>query len=85
FNASSATFALNSGLWRFRFDISDLLLVEDQQTTNRSLRQRPKFGGSSNIGLSVSLFRRRLRQTLFNTKHCVRFRCYWQNRTPCPM
>jgi hypothetical protein len=25
--------------------ISDLLLVEDQQTTNRSLRQCPNFGG----------------------------------------
>jgi hypothetical protein len=28
----------------FRFDISDLLLVEDQQTTYRSLRQCPNFG-----------------------------------------
>jgi len=28
-----------------RFDISDLLLVEDQQTANRSLCQCPNFGG----------------------------------------
>jgi hypothetical protein len=27
-----------------RFDISDLLLVEDQQTTNRSLRLCPNSG-----------------------------------------
>ena len=37
--------ALKSGECCFRFDISDLLLVEDQQTTNRSLRQCPIFGG----------------------------------------
>ncbi|WP_245408475.1 hypothetical protein, partial [Zhengella mangrovi] len=37
--------ALNSGECCFRFDISDLLLVEDQQTAIHSLRQRPKFGG----------------------------------------
>ncbi len=47
FRASSATFALNSGACCFRFDISDLLLVEDQQTANRSLRHCPNFGGSS--------------------------------------
>ena len=29
----------------FRFDIPDLLRDEDQQTTNRSLRQCPNFGG----------------------------------------
>ena len=29
-----------------RFDISDLLLVEDQQTANRRLCQCPNFGGS---------------------------------------
>jgi hypothetical protein len=35
-----------------RFDISDLLLVEDQQTANRSLCQCPNFGGqlSPSIG-----------------------------------
>ena len=27
------------------FDVSDLLLVQDQQTANRSLRQCPNFGG----------------------------------------
>jgi hypothetical protein len=31
-----------------RFDISDLLLVEDQQTANRSLCQCPNFGGQLN-------------------------------------
>ena len=31
--------------------IPDLLLVEDQQTTNRSLRQCPNFGGSSHCPL----------------------------------
>ena len=45
FRASSATFALNSGACCLRFDISDLLLVEDQQTANRSLCQCPNFGG----------------------------------------
>ena len=44
-NTSSATFALNSGLRFFRFDISDLLFVEYQQTVNCSLRQCPHFGG----------------------------------------
>lgn len=42
--ASSATFALNSGACCVRFDISDLLLGEDQQTANRSLFQCPNFG-----------------------------------------
>ncbi|MFW8596410.1 recombinase family protein [Cribrihabitans neustonicus] len=36
---------MSSGEWFFRFDISDLLVVEDQQTANRSLGQCPKFGG----------------------------------------
>ena len=45
FSASNATFALNSGWCCFRFDIVDLLRVEDQQTTNRSLRQCPEFRG----------------------------------------
>ena len=44
-NTSSATFALNSGLRFFRFDISDLLFVEYQQTVNCNLRQCPHFGG----------------------------------------
>ena len=43
--ASITTFALNSGACCFRFDISDLLLVEDQQTANSSLCQCPNFGG----------------------------------------
>ena len=47
FRASSATFALNSGAYCLRFDIPDLLLVEDQQTANRSLCQCPNFVGSS--------------------------------------
>jgi 3-dehydroquinate dehydratase-2 len=42
---SSATFALNPGACCLRFDIFDLLLVEDQQTANRSLCQCPNFGG----------------------------------------
>lgn len=42
---SSATFALNSGACCLRFDISDLLLVEDPQTANRSLGQCPNFQG----------------------------------------
>jgi hypothetical protein len=37
FRASDATLALNSGWCCFRFDIVDLLGVEDQQATNRSL------------------------------------------------
>ena len=37
----SPTFGHSS--WFFRFDISDLLLVEDQQTAHRSLRQCPNF------------------------------------------
>ena len=45
FRASNATLALNSGACCFRFDISDLLLVEDQQTANRSLCQCPNCGG----------------------------------------
>lgn len=40
----NATLVLNSGRCCFRFDMSDLLRVEDQQTTNRSLRQCPNFG-----------------------------------------
>ncbi len=43
----SATFALNSGEWLLSFDISDLLLVEDQQKTNCSLHERQISGGSS--------------------------------------
>ncbi|WP_123628189.1 hypothetical protein [Phaeobacter inhibens] len=43
FKALSASLALNSGEWFFRFDVSDLLFVEDQQTANRSLRQCPDF------------------------------------------
>ena len=42
---SHATFALNSGLWFFHFDISDRLCIEDQKTTNCSLRLCPNFGG----------------------------------------
>ncbi|WP_232823170.1 hypothetical protein, partial [Oceanibium sediminis] len=38
-----------SGECCFRFDISDLLLVEDQQTANHSLRQRPIFGGQLTV------------------------------------
>ena len=45
FSASNATFDLNSGLCCFHFDISGVLRVEDQQTTNCSLRQCPNFGG----------------------------------------
>jgi hypothetical protein len=44
FRASGATFALNLGACCLHFDISDLLLVEDQQTANRSLGQCPNFG-----------------------------------------
>jgi|GEM_PF-3518913 len=40
-------FRLNSGLWFFRFNISDLILIENLQTTNRSLRLCPNFGESS--------------------------------------
>ncbi|WP_297780660.1 ATP-binding protein, partial [uncultured Roseovarius sp.] len=47
------TFALNSGACCLRFDISDLLLVEDQQTANRSLCQCPNFGGQLTILLIV--------------------------------
>ena len=38
FNATSTTSALSSTEWFCRSDTSDLLVVEDQQTTNRSLR-----------------------------------------------
>ncbi len=41
FTASSATRALNSGLCCLRFDIADLLLVEDQQNQYQSLRHCP--------------------------------------------
>ncbi len=40
-------FALKLGEWFFRFDIADLLLVEDQLTTNRSLQWCPNFAGRS--------------------------------------
>jgi len=48
FSASNATFALNSGRCCFRFDMSDLLCIEDQQTTNRSLRHvwMPRMQGA---------------------------------------
>jgi hypothetical protein len=38
-----------SGACCLRFDISDLLRVEDQQTANRNLCQCPNFGGGSSI------------------------------------
>ncbi|MEM1194269.1 MAG: hypothetical protein AAGH42_12870, partial [Pseudomonadota bacterium] len=34
-----------SGLWFFRFDISDLLIVVDQRTATPRLRQCPNFEG----------------------------------------
>lgn len=41
---SNATFALNSGACCLRFNFSDLLVAEDQQIADRSLRQCPIFG-----------------------------------------
>ncbi len=46
FSPSRATFALNSGACCLRFDIFDLLLLEDQKSANRSLRQCPIPGAS---------------------------------------
>ena len=35
---------LECSVWFLRFDISDLLVLGDQQTSDRSFRQRPIFG-----------------------------------------
>lgn len=44
----------NSDEWVFRFEICDLLFVEDQQTTNRSLRQCPIFRAQLTQKLMIS-------------------------------
>ena len=41
----NATRALNAASWFLRFDISVLLVLGDQQTSDRSFRHCPIFGG----------------------------------------
>lgn len=55
FKVSTATLALNSGWCCFRFDISNLLRIKDQKTTNRNLRQCPNLGRYLNMAISSSL------------------------------
>jgi hypothetical protein len=45
FSASNATRALNAASWFLRFDISVLLVLGDQQTSDRSSRHCPISGG----------------------------------------
>lgn len=57
FRASKTIFALNSSACCLRFDVSDLLPAEDQQTSNRSLCQCPSFGRIAQLGLPFGALR----------------------------
>jgi hypothetical protein len=61
FKASSATRALKAASWFLRFGMSVLRIVGDQQTSNRSFRQCPVFGGYLRI-LRVHTAIRRIKQ-----------------------
>ncbi|MGY6647134.1 MAG: hypothetical protein ACXIVD_18155, partial [Salinarimonas sp.] len=52
FRASSATFALNSGACCLRFDISDLLLIEEPQTAKKTYVS-VRISGSGSISLNL--------------------------------
>jgi hypothetical protein len=50
---SNVTSALNSARYFFRFDMSNFLRFDDQQTTNRISRQRSNFMGETGETLNV--------------------------------
>ena len=52
-SASNATGALNAASWFLRFDISVLLGLGDQQTSDRSFHHGPMSGGGAQATIRI--------------------------------